>query len=95
MDQPPEPESTKQKSGQIIPPGKKKINVLGFSFIIDEHYELNKVIGKGAYGVVASGVNKKTGETVAIKKMMDIFSNLGDTKRVLREIRILSIYLRT
>ena len=72
------------------PPGKKNAKIFGINFLIDDCYELTKLVGRGSYGVVASGVNKKTNQPVAIKKVTDIFANLGDTKRVLREITILS-----
>jgi hypothetical protein len=48
------------------------------------------VLGKGAYGVVASAVDNQTGDRVAIKKCFKLFNNLDDAKRVAREVRILS-----
>ena len=52
-------------------------------------YTLIKPIGHGAYGVVCSALDNVTGEKVAIKKINRAFDHLTDTKRTLREIRIL------
>jgi Serine/threonine protein kinase len=43
---------------------------IGTTFVVDEKYEYIKKIGHGAYGVVCSGTNKKTGQKVAIKKVV-------------------------
>ena len=53
-------------------------------FVIDPEYELDAIKGWGTYGIVASGKNKVTGQTVAIKRINKTFSDLGDTKRILR-----------
>ena len=50
-------------------------------------YEPIKAIGRGAYGVVCSARNKRIGEKVAIKKVGNIFGNLVDARRALREVR--------
>jgi len=50
-------------------------------------YEPIKAIGRGAYGVVCSARNRRTGEKVAIKKVGNIFGNLVDARRALREVR--------
>lgn len=54
---------------------------------VDDIYEPIKAIGRGAYGVVCSALNKKTGEKVAIKKVGAAFENLVDARRALREVR--------
>jgi mitogen-activated protein kinase 6 len=46
-------------------------------------------IGRGAYGIVCSAMNKEIGEEVAIKKIATAFANRIDAKRTLREIKIL------
>eukprot|EP00193_Tetraselmis_chui_P021934 CAMPEP_0177795238 /NCGR_PEP_ID=MMETSP0491_2-20121128/26119_1 /TAXON_ID=63592 /ORGANISM="Tetraselmis chuii, Strain PLY429" /LENGTH=390 /DNA_ID=CAMNT_0019318041 /DNA_START=380 /DNA_END=1552 /DNA_ORIENTATION=- len=46
-------------------------------------------IGKGAYGVVCSARNADTDEKVAIKKIGKAFENIVDSKRTLREIKLL------
>lgn len=72
--------------------GDRRINsfmVCGTRFDVDARYTLIKPIGHGAYGVVCSAQDNQTGEMVAIKKINRAFDHLTDTKRTLREIRIL------
>ena len=45
--------------------------------------------GDGSYGFVASALDTKTGNKVAIKKIKNAFSDLIDAKRILREIKLL------
>ena len=69
-----------------------KINsfmVSGSRFDVDSRYTLIKPIGHGAYGVVCSALDNQTGEKVAIKKINKAFEHLTDTKRTLREVKIL------
>ena len=58
-------------------------------FILDEHYEIMKYLGSGAYGVVCSVFDRKEGIEVAIKKCKRVFSSKVIAKRTLRELRIL------
>jgi len=57
---------------------------------IDQHilvrYEIKKRLGKGAYGIVWKGIDRKTGEIVALKKIFDAFRNQTDAQRTFREI---------
>ncbi|KAK3736297.1 hypothetical protein QZH41_020759 [Actinostola sp. cb2023] len=57
---------------------------------IDSHitkkYEIKKRLGKGAYGIVWKGIDRKTGELVAVKKIFDAFRNQTDAQRTFREI---------
>jgi len=57
---------------------------------IDKHvlrkYEILQKLGKGAYGVVWKAIDKKTRETVALKKIFDAFQNATDAQRTFREI---------
>ena len=69
----------------------------GTPFVVDEKYEVIKQIGAGAYGVVASALNKQTNKKVAIKKVqvaimqvINAFEDVIDAKRILREIKLLS-----
>lgn len=48
-----------------------------------------KALGRGAYGVVCSAVDKTTGKKVAIKKIPKAFEDLIDAKRILREVKLL------
>lgn len=41
-------------------------------------------MGSGAYGVVASALNKQTNKKVAIKKVINAFDDLIDAKRIVR-----------
>jgi mitogen-activated protein kinase 1/3 len=51
-----------------------------------------KCVGSGAYGHVFSAKDKKTGKSVAIKKIHKAFEDVIDAKRVLREIKILKFF---
>lgn len=63
--------------------------VCGTRFDVDSRYTLVKPLGHGAYGVVCSAIDNQTGDKVAIKKITKAFEHLTDTKRTLREIKIL------
>ncbi|XP_002741665.1 mitogen-activated protein kinase 15-like [Saccoglossus kowalevskii] len=60
---------------------------------IEEHilqkYEIKTRLGKGAYGIVWKGIDRRTGELVAIKKVFDAFRNRTDAQRTFREIMFL------
>eukprot|EP00889_Picochlorum_renovo_P008661 jgi/Picre1/35691/NNA_003151.t1 len=60
---------------------------------IDKHvlnkYEIQKKLGKGAYGIVWKAIDKKNGQTVALKKIFDAFQNATDAQRTFREIMFL------
>lgn len=53
-------------------------------FEVDPIYKVNTLIGRGAYGLVASGENTKTKEKVAVKLITDLFRDPGEAKRELR-----------
>lgn len=48
-----------------------------------------KLIGAGAYSVVARAEEVGTGERVAIKRIGEVFYDALEAKKVLREIRLL------
>ncbi|GKV34411.1 hypothetical protein SLEP1_g42785 [Rubroshorea leprosula] len=54
-------------------------------------YKILEVIGKGSYGVVCAAIDTHTGERVAIKKIQDVFENISDAIRILREIKLLRL----
>ena len=86
--------SSSCEKGDVVMEAEKdrKINsfmVCGTRFDVDGRYTLVKPIGHGAYGVVCSAVDNSTGEKVAIKKINKAFDHVTDTKRTLREIKIL------
>lgn len=60
-----------------------------FCFELDDHYEMNKTIGSGGYGVVVSAVDKKKDTKVAVKKVVSAFDDMLVAKRMIREIRLL------
>ncbi len=53
---------------------------------VGKDYEIKKLIGWGSYGKVAEAIHKPSGRRVAIKKMLNLFEDVIDTKRLLREI---------
>jgi len=61
---------------------------------IDKHlarkYEVAQKLGKGAYGIVWKAYDKKSKETVALKKIFDAFQNATDAQRTYREVVFLS-----
>eukprot|EP00191_Tetraselmis_sp_GSL018_P006474 CAMPEP_0177608022 /NCGR_PEP_ID=MMETSP0419_2-20121207/18239_1 /TAXON_ID=582737 /ORGANISM="Tetraselmis sp., Strain GSL018" /LENGTH=377 /DNA_ID=CAMNT_0019102663 /DNA_START=407 /DNA_END=1540 /DNA_ORIENTATION=- len=63
--------------------------VCGNLFECPSKYAPIKPIGKGAYGVVCSARNVETDEKIAIKKIGKAFENVVDSKRTLREIKLL------
>jgi len=87
------PAASSEPGGSAAASGEsRRINsfmVCGTRFDVDSAYTLVKPIGHGAYGVVCSAVDNATGEKVAIKKINKAFEHLTDTKRTLREIKIL------
>jgi mitogen-activated protein kinase 15 len=60
---------------------------------IDKHvlkrYEIVQKLGKGAYGIVWKCIDKKTKETLALKKIFGAFQNATDAQRTFREIMFL------
>lgn len=90
-----DPQITKQQQSQRSTDsksrlhGKSSFSVCGIRFDVDKKYRLIKPIGHGAYGVVCSAENVATRSKVAIKKVTKAFTNAIETKRTLREIRLL------
>lgn len=52
-------------------------------------YEVTQRLGRGAYGIVWKCDDKRTGATVALKKIFDAFQNATDAQRTYREIVLL------
>ncbi|XP_011625326.1 mitogen-activated protein kinase 9 [Amborella trichopoda] len=77
----------------MVEPHKK--NMLDSEFFTEygeaSQYQIQEVIGKGSYGVVASAIDTHTGERVAIKKINDVFEHVSDATRILREIKLLRL----
>ncbi len=55
----------------------------------DSNWEKQDKIGSGSYGVVYRGINKKTQQSIAIKKIKSPLSDDGIPFDTLREIVIL------
>lgn len=53
------------------------------------NYKLIKQLGCGAYSTVWEAIHVPTNTPVAIKKEVDVFQNLVDCKRILREVMLL------
>eukprot|EP01080_Neovahlkampfia_damariscottae_P004704 gene4704-8288_t len=59
-------------------------------FLIPPQYEVKKILGSGAYGVVVSAYDKKNEKYVAIKKNLNVFELDPELqKRILRELKIM------
>lgn len=56
-----------------------------------KRYRVQEVIGRGSYGVVCAAVDNATGEKVAIKKIQNVFENVADATRILREIKLVRL----
>lgn len=52
-------------------------------------YDLQHVIGQGAYGVVWLALDRRSGQRVAVKKIADVFGDSKEAKRTLREVRLM------
>ncbi|KNC46613.1 CMGC/MAPK protein kinase [Thecamonas trahens ATCC 50062] len=67
--------------------------VCSIQFEVSPRYQLEHLIGTGAYGTICRGVDteNKDGEheEIAVKKIQDVFANMLDAKRALREIQLL------
>jgi mitogen-activated protein kinase 1/3 len=69
--------------------GKHYYTMWQILFEIDTKYVPIKPIGRGAYGIVCSSINRETNEKVAIKKINNVFDNRVDALRTLRELKLL------
>ena len=56
---------------------------------ITDRYHLERILGSGSYGEVASAIDRKTGERTAVKRIHHLFDVEMDTKRIVREIHLL------
>ena len=68
-------QSKGEKGGKekvAVPKGRTLYEVGGTPFVIDDKYEIIKQIGSGAYGVVASALDREKNKKVAIKKVVPL-----------------------
>jgi serine/threonine protein kinase len=76
--------------GEPVVDGRRKVyTISGKPFEVPHRYTLGRVLGYGAYGIVCSAVDARTSDTVAIKKAGNLFEDLVDGRRVLRELKVL------
>ena len=47
---------------------------------VKKKYEVSQKLGKGAYGIVWKAADKKSKDTVALKKIFDAFQNSTDAQ---------------
>lgn len=82
-------------AAESIPEGFYKVQVPGSAdpveyFIIDKKYVLKEILGTGSYGLVCAAKDTTNNSNVAIKRIgKAIFDNLEDTKRIVREIKLM------
>ena len=60
--------------------GYLSIFILGVDSQILKYYDIQKRLGKGAYGIVWRASDKRTKEVVALKKIFDAFRNQTDAQ---------------
>lgn len=64
----------------------------GVAFTIDKkRYKVNKLLGCGSFGVVAAGLDRKTGKNVAIKRISPFADEASDARHILREVVIMRL----
>nr|CCC90904.1 putative mitogen-activated protein kinase [Trypanosoma congolense IL3000] len=56
---------------------------------VPRKYEVKGLVGRGAYGIVCSAIDTTTDESVAIKKISNVFTDIVDGRRTLRELKLL------
>ena len=56
---------------------------------VTEKYEIIQKLGKGAYGIVWKATDRRSKQTVALKKVFDAFHNATDAQRTYREVMFL------
>ncbi|XP_069783011.1 mitogen-activated protein kinase 7 isoform X2 [Narcine bancroftii] len=66
-----------------------KARSLDVTFEVGDDYQVLETIGTGAYGVVTSARQRRTGQLVAIKKIPNAFDVVTNAKRTLRELQVL------
>lgn len=69
-----------------------EVILLDTKFEVTKRYNFVKMMGGGAYGVVAACTDSKTGQKVAIKKIPNAFEDSIDAKRIYREIKLLRFF---
>jgi mitogen-activated protein kinase 7 len=70
---------------ESISKGKKSLQKEGFP----HKYEFIREIGHGEYGNVYAAQSKTTGQNYAIKKIENVFADLRELKRIIREVKLM------
>ena len=80
--------TNKRKKNKKIP-----YTFKGEKFKLWDYYKPVKMLGTGAYAVVIEAEDAQSnGRRVAIKKNKNVFAELSDAKRILREIKLLMTF---
>lgn len=83
------PSDAKKKKRIRTEPRMQSYKIKGEKFTVFEYYEPQRILGHGAYAVVCEALDTRSGKKVAIKKNRQVFQELSDAKRILREIKLL------
>ena len=67
----------------------KDFEQISYSSQLDDRYLLLEHLGEGSYGTVIKVKHSKTGKVYAMKQIEDVFRNSYESKKVLREIKIM------
>jgi len=69
-----------------------EVLLIDTKFEVSKKYEFIKMMGGGAYGIVAACLDTKLNKKVAIKKIPNAFEDAIDAKRIYREIKLLRFF---
>mmetsp|Transcript_10761 Transcript_10761/g.12777 ORF Transcript_10761/g.12777 Transcript_10761/m.12777 type:complete len:474 (+) Transcript_10761:231-1652(+) len=68
---------------------KSTYRVENAKFELDQRYKVKRPVGEGAFGVIVSAQDMKTGDMVAIKKLRRVFDTPSISRRTIREVKLL------
>jgi len=81
---------SRQKPENVPQPKRLKFNLAkGETFELFPWLKPTKLLGEGAYAAVAEVEDIRTKKKYAVKKNRDVFSNVADARRILREIKLM------
>jgi serine/threonine protein kinase len=73
------------------PPRRRVVSVGGLMFSLEGRFSPQQLLGKGAYGIVCSTLDHKTGDMVCSKTFLRMFDNTTMARRSLRELKFLRL----
>ena len=80
----------RQEKDNALTKGKKKQTSLPDAWkLLAKDYKMQALIGSGSFGQVVKARHLKTGKTVAIKRIEDIFQNMYEGIKIVREVQIM------